>query len=350
MLRHLLEQASHSERFNELRRFHDENSQHKNMTEDELLSWICTFSEDFRHICTFVDALDECPEINRDGLLLHLQKYGQLDKTRLFFTSRLNVDITPTFSRILRLEIAASTPDIMTYLESEIYNSSRLALFVRRDPDLKEEIIGRVVEKAHGMFLLAGLQIDSLCKQTSSSRVRAALKVLPIGVFATYKDGFKRIVDQPKDDAELGMRVMSLVFCAMRPLKIEEWRHALAVQPGDCTFDRGDLTELEIILSVTAGLVSTFQNKYHWRNACMSTRVVHYTLQEYPDTNHELLSPNANRDIASVCLTNLSFDDFRHGPCNPEMIDKRLEDFAFPEYAAWNWYIHLHVVQLELME
>ena len=193
--------------------------------------------------------LVQCPEINRDGLLLHLQKYGQLNKTRRFFTSRLNVDITPTVSPILRLEIAASTSDITTYLESEICNSSRLALFVRRDPDLKEEIIGRVVGKAHGMFLLAGLQIDSLCKQKSSNRVRAALKVLPMGVFATHKDGFKSTVDQPKDDAEFGIRVMSLVFCAMRPLKIEELRHALAVQPGDCMLERGDSTEPEIIHS-----------------------------------------------------------------------------------------------------
>ena len=333
-----------------LRRFHDENSQQKNMTEDELLSWICTFSENFRHVYTFVDALGECPEINRDVLLLHLQKYAQLNKPRRFFTSRLNVDITPTFSPILRLEIAASTPLINKYLESEIYNSSRLALFVRRDPDLKEEIIGRVVEKAHGMFLLAGLQIDSLCKQTSSNRVRAALKVLPMGVFATHKDGFKSIVDQPKDDAEFGIRVMSLVFCAMRPLKIEELRDALAVQPGDCMLERGDSTEPEIIHSVTAELVSTFQSKDHWRNACLSTRLVHYTLQEYLDTKHELLFPNANRDIASVCLNYLSFDGFRDGPCNPEMIDKRLEDFACLEYAVWNWHIHLHVVQLELME
>ena len=44
-----------------LRRFHDENSQQKNMTEDELLSWICTFSENFRHVYTFVDALGAVP-------------------------------------------------------------------------------------------------------------------------------------------------------------------------------------------------------------------------------------------------------------------------------------------------
>lgn len=35
MLRQLVEQASHSERINELRRFRDENSKHRNMTEDE---------------------------------------------------------------------------------------------------------------------------------------------------------------------------------------------------------------------------------------------------------------------------------------------------------------------------
>ena len=119
--------------------------------------------------------------MSRDGLLLHLRKYSNLDNTRLFLTSRLNVDIPRT--------------------------------------------------------------IDSLCKQISSSRVRAALEVLPTAVFATYDDAFKRIVDQSKDHAEFGMRVTSLVFCAMRSLMIEELGHALAVQTGDCTLDRGDLTD-----------------------------------------------------------------------------------------------------------
>ena len=116
-------------------------------------------------------------------------------------------------------------------------------------------------------FCWLAYRLIAFASKTSSNRVRAALKVLPMGVFATYKDGIKSMVDQPKHDAELGMRVMSLVFCAMRPLKIEELRHALAVQPGDCTLDRGDSTEPEIIRSVTAELVSIFQSKDHWRNA-----------------------------------------------------------------------------------
>ena len=192
--------------------------------------------------------------MSRDGLLLHLRKYSNLDNTRLFLTSRLNVDIPRT--------------------------------------------------------------IDSLCKQISSSRVRAALEVLPTAVFATYDDAFKRIVDQSKDHAELGMRVTSLVFCAMRSLKIEELGHALAVQTGDCTLDRGDLTVPEIILGATAGLVSTFQSEYRWGEAYLSSRLVHYTLQEYLDADRDLLVPNANRDIASVSLTYLSFDNFREVPCD----------------------------------
>ncbi|KAL2057636.1 hypothetical protein ABVK25_002020 [Lepraria finkii] len=221
--------------------------------------------------------------MSRDGLLLHLRKYSNLDNTRPFLTSRLNVDIPRTFSPMLRVEIAASTPDITACLESEMHKSNRFGALYSED--LKQEIIKRSVEKTYGYFLLASLQIDSLCKQISSSRVRAALEVLPTAVFATYDDAFKRIVDQSKDHAELGMRVTSLVFCAMRSLKIEELGHALAVQTGDCTLDRGDLTIPEIILGATAGLVSTFQSEYRWGEAHLSSRLVHYTLQEYLDAD-----------------------------------------------------------------
>lgn len=176
------------------------------------------------------------------------------------------------------------------------------------------------------------------------------MEVLPRAIFATYDDAFKRIVDLSKDHAELGMRVTSLVFCAMRSLKIEELGHALAVQTGDCTLDRGDLTVPEIILGATAGLVSTFQSEYRWGDAYLSTRLVHYTLQEYLDVNRELLVPNANRDIASLCLTYLSFDNFREGPCDCISLYKRLKEFTFLDYAAWNWHIHLQAVQLEFME
>lgn len=88
--------------------------------------------------------------MSRDGLLLHLRKYSNLDNTRLFLTSRLNVDIPRTFSPMLPVEIAASTPDITACLESEMHKSNRFGALYSED--LKQEIIKRSVEKTHGVF------------------------------------------------------------------------------------------------------------------------------------------------------------------------------------------------------
>lgn len=56
--------------------------------------------------------------------------------------------------------------------------------------------------------------------------VRKTLETLPTGVSATYKDAIERIKDQSDAEADLGMKVLSYVFCAKRPLKVEELRHA----------------------------------------------------------------------------------------------------------------------------
>ena len=351
LLRQLVEQASHSERTGELRRFYEEDLKHRDVTADELFAWICKYSKEFHRVYAFVDALDECPEYDRDRLLTHLQRYSRLDHVRLFLTSRLNVSIGPDFFPLLRVEVVANTSDMAACLESEIYQSKRLALFVQTDPLLKQEIIDRVVEKANGMFLLASLQVDSLCMRTNISGVRAALKLLPTGIFATYDDAFRRILDQPKDDADLGMKVISLIFSARRPLDTEELRHALAVQAGDFTLDKGAFTELEIILSVTAGLVGTIQTQTSREHPHPSIRFVHYTLQEYLASNRERLIPNSERNLAGICLAYLSLDEFEDGPCPEELVPQRLDDFAFLRYARYTWSHHLlQGAQLELLE
>ncbi len=349
ILRQLVEQTPRAESIAELSMILNENTKHRDPTEAELFTWVCTVSKDFDDVYIFVDALDECPELSRDALLLRLQQFSQFGQIRLFLTSRLNIDVKSRLQNMSRIEIAASALDIEAYLHSEIQKSSRLALFVRKDPGLKQEIIDCVIGKAHGMFLLASLQISSLCQQTSPRKVRQALDGLPTGIFATYDDAFNRMLDQPKGDAELGMKVMSLVFCATRPLGLEELRHALAVQPGDCTLDTGAFTEAEIILSTTTGLLSTSEVDDS-KSSAFPTEVkfVHHTLQEYVEVNHERLFPTAERDMARICLTYLSFIDYES--CSPKVLNEQFEDFKFSTYAGYNWNYHLQGVQLELME
>ena len=349
LLRQLLEQTPRAESIAELSMILNENAKYRDPTEAELFTWVCTVSKDFNNVYIFVDALDECPELSRDALSLRLKQFSQFGQTRLFLTSRPNIDIKSRLQNISRIEIVASNPDIEAYLHSEIQKSGRLALFVRKDPGLKQEIVDRVIGKAHGMFLLASLQINSLCQQISSRNVRQVLDDLPTGISATYDNVFSRILDQPKGDAELAMKVMSLVFCATRPLGLEELRHALAVQLGDCTLDTAAFTEAEIILSTTTGLLSTFPVDDP-KSSAFPTEVkfVHYTLQEYVEANHERLFPTAERDMARICLTYLSFIDYES--CSSEVLNEQFEDLKFSTYAGYNWHYHLQGVQLELME
>ena len=349
LLRQLIEQTPRAESIAELSIMMNENSKYRDPTEAELFTWVCTVSKDFNNVYIFVDALDECPELSRDALLLRLQHFSQFGQTRLFLTSRPNIDIKSRLQNMSRIEIAASGPDIEAYLHSEIQKSSRLALFVRKDPGLKHEIVDCVIGRADGMFLLASLQINSLCQQINPRKVRQVLDGLPTGIFATYDNAFSRMLDQPKGDAELGMKAMSLVFSATRPLGLEELRHALAVQPGDCALDTAAFTEAEVILSTTAGLLSTFAVDDSKSSAFPTeVRFMHYTLQEYVEANHERLFPNAERDMARICLTYLSFIDYES--CSSEVLDEQFEDFKFSTYAGYNWHYHLQGVQLELME
>ena len=349
LLRQLIEQTPRAESIAELSTILTENAKYRDPTEAELFTWVCTVSKDFNNVYIFVDALDECPELSRDALLLRLQQFSQLGQTRLFLTSRPNIDIKSRLQSMSHIEIAASALDVEAYLNSEIQKSSRLALFIRKDPGLKQEIVDCVIGKAHGMFLLASLQIDSLCQQISPRKVRQVLDGLPTGIFATYDNTFSRMLDQPKGDAELGMKVMSLVFSATRPLGLEELRHALAVQPGDCALDTAAFTEAEIILSTTTGLLSTFAVDDPKSSAFPTeVRFMHYTLQEYVEANHERLFPTAERDMARICLTYLSFIDYES--CSSEVLNEQFEDFKFSTYAGYNWHYHLQGVQLELME
>ena len=104
-------------------------------------------------------------------------------------------------------------------------------------------------------FLLAHLQILYLCGQSSFGNVRKSLDALPTGVYGFYEDAIKRIEDQPQGDRQLAKKALSYIFCARRPLNVEELRHALSVEAGDTELDETTFPETEILLNISAGLI-----------------------------------------------------------------------------------------------
>ncbi len=165
--------------------------------------------------------------------------------------------------------------------------------------------------------------------------VRKTIEEIPTGIDDSYGVDFRRIDEQPEEDRQLAKRAVSFIYCARRTLRLEELRHALAVEAGDTELDETALPETDILLSVSAGLIRVDQSSN-------TTGLVHYTLQQYLERNCEKLLPDPQIRLARVCLTYLSFDVFDGGSYSDgRALEQRLQVYRFLDYAACNWGHHV---------
>ncbi len=352
MVRQLVTQTSDADTVAELLKFVKQTAKNRNLTNEELSSCVEDLSKKFDVVYILVDALDECPEIVRGTLLTRLQNFSEKNM-RVFLTSRPDVNVIERIPPAVRAEISATDNDITAFVESKIDKSSILASLTARDPKLKEYIVKRIISQSAGIFLLAGLQTESLGNRKSAREVQSALAKLPTNTSAMYDRTIERIRDQPKGGAELAFKVLSMILGATRPLEVDELRYALGLESGDTKLDYDAIVDVKILLDVTAGLVITYQTNDFMgqREWC---RFVHYTLQEYLKANQKELFPSLELDMARVCLSYLSLDGSICGKCDKEdLLDNSRTKFckhSFFNYAAMNWTHHLRGVQMELMD
>jgi len=128
----------------------------------------------------------------------------------------------------------------------------------------------------------------------------------------------ERINRQQLGFKQLAKMVLSWISCAKRPLTTLELQHTLAVSVGDSIFDKENIRKTEDMVSVCAGLVTVDKET-------SIIRLVHYTTQEYFEQTQVRWFPNAEMDIATICVVYLSFDKFESGTCqNDEEFEERL--------------------------
>ena len=89
-------------------------------------------------------------------------------------------------------------------------------------------------------------------------------------------------------------------------MSITEVQHAIAVELGTHKFDEDNLSDVNELVSVCAGLVAI-------ESQSNIIRLVHYTTQEYFEKNGESLLPGAQQAIAGSCLTYLLYEDCKSG-------------------------------------
>ncbi|KAJ7798406.1 hypothetical protein B0H14DRAFT_33850 [Mycena olivaceomarginata] len=116
--------------------------------------------------------------------------------------------------------------------------------------------------------------------------VRDALTNLSSSLDSAYGDIVKRINQQPEDDRQLAWRTLSWVLHAMRPLQPSQLREALAIEPAATSLDPERRTDMDIILSVCAGLVVV-------NEADKKVRLIHYSTQTYLQSIQDTFFPHA---------------------------------------------------------
>ncbi|KAI9040298.1 uncharacterized protein KD926_008388 [Aspergillus affinis] len=322
-------------------KFRDKNADKKrNPTSKEWISLIEELSRPFQKTYIFIDALDECPEKNRDEFLCVLKI---LEESALLFLTSRPIDFPVEFSKIQRVEVTASTSDIEKYLETEIKSRSRLFRFTASDPNLKKDIIKCLIGNAAGMFLLAYLQIDALSKFNNVRQLRKAMSTLPSDLAGYYGEAIKRIESQGEPDAYNVKRAISFIFCARRPLTVDELCHALAVEEGDSELYDDALPAQEILVGASAGLIRVDRKS-------KIIGLAHHTLQEYLEKYPTALRPVTETDVAKVCLTYLSFDVFGTGPSSDgEALVQRLQTYQLLDYVSHYWGYHVRNETPELV-
>ncbi len=170
---------------------------------------------------------------------------------------------------------------------------------------------------------------------TTLRKVKTALNSLPEELDRTYDQVMQRIYSQGADHAALALKVLGWIRYAARPLGIRQLQHAVAVEPGDSQFDDDGIPDISLVLSVCAGIVTVRENNI--------MGLVHYTAQEYLERRSLDLFPEAQTDIANICLTYLSFEEFAQGPSpNDKAFDDRMEAFPLLQYASRYWIRHAH--------
>ncbi|KAK5705656.1 hypothetical protein LTR17_021480 [Elasticomyces elasticus] len=354
---------------------------YKQPTEAESKDMLRIVTKRFVAVFVVIDALDECDSTSRSSLLDFAEGLPALHNFHILLTSRENPEIAGLLAPCHTVPIRATNTDIDEYLRNHL---NRLPKFIQNDQDLVARICTRVKDAADGLFLLARLHLHNFQGQTNLQEIEDSLKALPAGgdVYAkTYDAAMKRIEEQPVSQFRLAERVLLWVLNAKRPLLVSELQHALAVKEGQTSLNPKLLPDVEIMLSVCAGLVEAVgrsktgngqrvprdkyggnaeyvrdyeYDEFSVRHRAVRVKVmnllsepvvrfVHHTVDEYFRDTARQRFPDMDRECTIMCLTYVAF---LRGPCktSEEMLERFLI-YTWFDYAAHYWSDHFRELE-----
>ena len=126
----------------------------------------------FNRTYVVVNALDECTDIdgNRETFVTELTSH--LPNVSLLLDSRPLPHLESRLPNATRIELQAHDEDIIEYVKERVALSQRIHSHMQKDPKILQTIIGKVLKKVKGMFLMARLYLHSLVSLSTLRRVK----------------------------------------------------------------------------------------------------------------------------------------------------------------------------------
>jgi hypothetical protein len=151
---------------------------------------------------------------------------------------------------------------------------------------------------------------------------------------ATPEKAYRDILENriTEDDKPFAKRILSWVFYARRTLTMPELQEALAVQTGELSLNR-------LNISYSADIIHACGSLLDHNRTTDNVSFSHELVRKYvEDHQSEILLGQS--EIALGCLTYLSFPVFNE-PCDFDNLSSRLREFAFSQYASTFWAEHV---------
>jgi len=144
-----------------------------------------------------------------------------------------------------------------------------------------------------------------------------------------YGATIARIKAQVGNKSRLGMAALMWINHAERPLRVDELRHALAVELGSRYFNARNVPSTSTLVSCCQGLIDVDKE-------ASTVRLIHFTLQEYLSAHPELFG-RPHSAMAEICLTYLSSKQVKALSTNPSPDTRNM---PFLEYCSVHWGVH----------
>jgi len=149
-----------------------------------------------------------------------------------------------------------------------------------------------------------------------------------IGLDGAYADAIKRIQEQDENRSNLAMQALMWISRSVRPLRVDELCHALAVKTGSTHLNPDNVPSMNTILGCCLGLIAVDKE-------ASTVRAIHFTLHMYLRGNSIAFS-SPDGTMAEVCLTYLNLLSTKD-PSEDTMKAPLLE------YASYHWVTHARI-------